>query len=443
MKPAIYDEKNYKKYFYGCREIIARGNERELNDLLYEIQGSVEDIIKSCKKYDRDLAYIIEHDNKPYYVSEQTRYSLALLDLFSDHKFCRFMVLNNPDTAILIFNNITRYKMYRSGGYSLVKQIIMEAFINQESILYREQDFVGLGNWGDFTNNVFGDDELNNSFNSFSAWNYWQDDNIQPYKVEKYGKVAITGINAYFLRGRFWEHSFSLNNIFSVLHGIALDQVVQVDKLSRDETSNSKPYKNLSEIKEILCEIVKNIQTNQLKLPDYPFDENSYDLFKDSSIYKFVAEGIFEFYEILSQIELQDDRARALAIRIWLEVFPVSNELENPAVINIQKRLQFLLLKRAEKNLKETLYPIVTKLLISILGLYEKEVGDEPRGEIKFRSEFFSLLREEFETAISNDHTRAKLFIPSNVQYSYRRGTLTQTVFNEKREFALREPKLI
>lgn len=427
-KRAKFNSKNYKRYFNFCTSLIAGGNERDLRELADEIFNSVEDAIKACKKYNSLDAHFAKKKDKKYEISEYTRYALTLLDIWSDATFCRLMVCNVPGTAVEIFHQINEQQLYNSGGYSLVNQLVRQASINESSILYREEDFYGLGHFKTFTKIVFGNYELIESqFRPLQAWSHWRDENVQPWNVEKYAKVLNIATEANITSGWGRGHPSGLFSGFKELEGIAMSQSIKLDKLSDNEVYDSLAFRNLQKIEWGLKEAVRMLVKHEKDIPDEEVREDSYDEFRDFSVYGAAACGIFDFYEKLSMARSKDEAVRMVAISLWMDVYPVSKSLESKAHIELQKRLNIHLFKKVLQNLENLWYPAVTRLLINLIGFDKPKPDTEKRGEIMFRKQFFALLQKHYEKAFRIDSEKAKDMLPENVRYDGEKGQLIKT----------------
>jgi hypothetical protein len=423
-----FNSKNCKKYLNYGTSLIARGNESDLRELADEIYDSIEAIVVASKEYDSSEAYFAKKEGKEYKIPEYTHYALSLLNVLSDKDFCRVMVCHVPHTAIELFRQIEKHGLYDSGGYFLINQLICQAFAERSSILYREEDYYGLGHFKTFTNTVFGNYEMvESNFRPLQAWSYWEDDDIQPWKVEKYAKVLTIAEEAYITSGVRHGHPSALYFGFEQLAHITTSQCINLGKLSDDEAYDSLAFRNMREVERGLIDTVKILQEHEKDIPDDKVNEDNYNEFEDFSIYGAVAAGIYKFYENLSMIQRHDEDVRMLAVSLWLDVYPVSKNLESKAIIEIQKRLDIHLFKKIEENLVNLWYPMVTRLLLNLMELNMPNVKTEERGETRIKNRFFRLLQEHYEKAVKQDAKKANDLLPKNIQYDNVRGRLIKT----------------
>ena len=417
---AKFNKRNYKQFVNNATILIAKGDDGDLKELAVEILDSIPEILDACKKYNR---FNITEKN---IVPEYTIYSLNLLDILSDEKFCQILVRHVPETVIPFFQKINELKLYESGGYAFVKQLIHQAFSNKSSILHREEDFFGLGHLKSFTNTVFGNYELINSFfRPLQAWNYWKEDRLEPWQVKKYVQSINVALEAYFSCSG-WNFGFpsAIFSAYDVCAEITLTESLKLGNIKNDETYNNISLNNIMEIGIGLEKSIEIINKFENLIPHYEVNLEDYDKFKDLSIYGVIANGLYGFYVKLSMAH--SESIEIIARSLWIEIYPVSSGLETKAIKEIQKRLNYHLFKKVKENLEKLHYPPLTRLLISIIGLYEPPNDTEERGAIIFIKEFIKLIRENFENIAKQAPQKAKDMIPESVRYDKKSGRLIQ-----------------
>ena len=424
---AKFNSRNYKHFLKWCTSLIAKGNEYDLRELADEIFDSIKTIVKACKKYDSNNAHFAKKDGKQYEISEYTEYALTLLDIWSDEKFCQLMICYVPRTANEIFSQITKQRLYYSGGHALVGQLVRQAFINKTSILYREEDYFGLGHFKIFTNTVFGNCELiESNLNPLRAWGLLKCENLEPWKIEKYCEVLNVATQAHIVSGWHRGYRIGLAGGFDNLTGMAgivWSQAYELDSLPDEHISKYLPWKNLHAIVFGLEEAVDILQKHEVNIPEYKLNEANYDKFRDDSIYGVIAYAIFNFFQNLSVSRSKDETVRMLAVSLWLKVYPVSKGMESKAIVEIQKRLNIYLFKKFEENLKELHYPALTRLWINLIGL-QKDTED--CGAKFVKEKLFELLRSYYEKAVKADAKKAKDMLPDKVRHDKKKGQLIQ-----------------
>jgi len=410
--PVHFTHRNYKSYSKGCTYIIGCGQDRDLRELADELYFSIEEIISTCKKYNSDQALFAKEKGQDYPISDYIKYALHLLNLLSDANFCRSMVCHVPFTATEIFHQIKKQRLYDSGGRSLVQQLVAQAFIDKDSILYREQDYYGLGHIKGFTNLVFGNYELIESgLNPLEGWSHWEEENLQPWKVKKYSEVLNVATEANITSN--WRRGYpgGLWRGFEILTNTVLSESIKLDKVSNDEAYDSLAYRNLKEIQRGLRDAL----------------DIAIKHFQDCSLYSVLAMTVYNYYKNLSGVHSKDDDVRFLSINIWQKIFsPFAGE--SKAVKAIQKRLNIHFFDKAlEGDLIILCHSSLIRLLINIVGISPSQPGAEKKGAILFKKKLFDLLKKHYENFAKTEPERAKNMLPDKVRYDEKKGQLIQT----------------
>ena len=422
---AKFNRFNYKRFLEGCTSIISTGREDSCRELAVEIRGSIGRVVEACKKFDRFKAYRAREEGTKYEVTEYTRYAFTLMDVWSDAMFCRIVVCHAPGTGVELFEQIRQQRLYESGGYSLVNQMVRQAFLNRDSILYREEDFYGLGHFKNFTYSVFGNYELIESyFRPLQAWSYWEDEDSESWKVEKYAKVVNMATEGNITSGWRRGHPSGLWCGFERLGSIASHEAIRLDKVGGDEICESVHFESLKKIAWGLEEVVRTLKEHEKEIPDEEFKEEDYRALNDFSVYGVVADGIYRFFEALATARWKDEAVRMVAVSLWMGVYPVSKSMESKANVELQRRLNIQLFKKVRENLENLWYPAVTRLLINLESFDKTGPDVEGCGRTLFKNKFYAILKEFYEKAVEQDPEKAKDMIPENVRYDEDKGQL-------------------
>jgi len=162
---------NAARYLQWSRSIIARGNIDDLREYGDEISISISTAVKACKCHlvCSMTAPANTDEKKP--PTEFERVCYTLLDLWADKQFCQILVTRCPHTAVQILLEVQNSKLYESGAYALVQELIDQAMSNPDSILRREGDYSGLGRLKSFMSTAFGSpDFVNSHLRPLQAW---------------------------------------------------------------------------------------------------------------------------------------------------------------------------------------------------------------------------------------------------------------------------------
>ena len=159
---------------------------------------------------------------------------------------------------------------------------------------------------------------------------------------------------------------------------ITINPIADISYISEQDIYGSENQKILFEISQGYREIIKTVLEGS-DYPKYDFNEENYDYSKEQSIFGVVAKGIYEYSEGLSSAKGHDDFIRHDAISIWLDIFGAGSSEISKNQDEIGKRLLFYIRKKINENLdhKRRWYPAITKLLLSLHGIYETGDGDD------------------------------------------------------------------
>lgn len=426
----IFDRKNYKKFFETSRSIVARGIDQELRALADEVRYSARAIVESACQYDPDRARRAESENRGYAVSEQTEYALALLDLFSDEGFCKILVDAAPATAMDFIQAIIDSGRRSVIGYAFVQQIIEQSFISGNSMLHREQEeYSGLGHFRTFTKTVFGSYQfVASQYRPLQAWAHWREEFATRKYIQKFALALHTAVEGYF-EDESWQYPAVLYSGIERLAESAQFRLPRMKDIPEEEIYSSEAYRINSEIGDALRELLALVVQHENDIPDFGFNEATYDRYSDASIYGVLAFGIYTFLEKLSMDRAHDEAIRMLAIQLWIEVDPTSDDQRTKAIQETQKRLLIHLKRKMAENLEKLHYPMVTRLMISLIGLNEPQEGSQPSFAM---TELHGLLRSRIANAFELNEEKAQDILPGYVKFDKTNNSLVWKMQQEK-----------
>lgn len=176
--------------------------------------------------------------------------------------------------------------------------------------------------------------------------------------------------------------------------------------------------------------------------PKYPYDEEKYESHKDSSIFGILAEGVYDYFETLAMAKGHDDFIRHYAISIWLDIFGVRSSLITRNQEEVGKRLLFHIKEKVNQNLdhEQKGYPAITKLLLSLHGIYESDINDEDCISSTFRKQFLEMIKDKFPLLYRTDKDFAMDMLPESYIYEQKsnkiihkniRGQTTELILND------------
>ena len=197
----------------------------------------------------------------------------------------------------------------------------------------------------------------------------------------------------------------------------------RMKNVPEEEIYASEAYRTNAEIGNALQKLLMLVVKHERDIPDYEFDEATYDQFKDVSIYGVLASGLYEFLENLAMDLAHDDAVREIAIDLWMAVDPISDEQRTKVIKEIQKRLIIHLKKKMADNLDQFRYPMITRLMISLIGLNEPEEGGTRAWGFAL-PELHELLKNKIANAFNMDETKAQHILPNDTKFDLKQGGL-------------------
>lgn len=402
-KPAKFTSKNAEQYLTATVFFIAKEGEERLNELAEEIHSSVSDVVNESRKYNRYQARSAKERKEKYYISDTTRIANTILNAWSDKCFCKSIVCRSPATAIEIITRLAEDSNAYTGR-ALCNEIINQSFENDSSLLNREEKYSGLGFFKNFMQTCFGEWQfVNGSYRPLQSWRHYKS-TLKGWKVHKYCECVEIAFQSYLESKDYWQQPSSLSMAVDEMANFASYRVTNISHLSENEIYESESKRILHEIYQGFQNIIAAVITID-DFPEYDFDEKTYDAYKDLSVFGVVAKGIYEFYENLAMVKGHDYFIRTFAISIWLKIFGVSASTISNNQNEIGKRLLFHIRRKINENLdhEQRWYPSMTKLLLSLNGIYESEANEDTRISTVFHKEFLGLIKEKFPLLYQTD----------------------------------------
>ena len=416
-RPASFTKRSFKPYFYACSRTISSGDEHELRLLAAEVSHAAYAIVDAAKRFDREMGQANHAADRERIAKSISGYAAPLLDLFSDERFARAMVEAAPMGAARFLEFLGQGPTDNQVGYSFVEQVVRQALLSENSMLHKEEELYGLGHFKWFTRTVFGNYRLvSSAYRPLNAWDGVGDEYTTPNVIEKYGRALKMAVGAYFETGPHYGSPVALLSAITNFAMVAMAKAISLKNLSTNEVHGSQAYAVLRKISFVLYDIVIAVIEHDNQLPEYSLNASAYKPLHDPSIYGAVAYGIYEFLEKLARAEGHDNEVRWIALTLWMTVDPISKEQPSRAILEIQKRLFLHLQKKVSQNLDVGGYPMLTKLLILLIGLHDTSGQDQQ--SLGFMTvELHTQLREKFAAAYAANKETAEDMLPAEVHF--------------------------
>lgn len=353
IKPGKFNSKNAKNYLNGCNLLISSGIEEDIGRLTSEIYHSIPLIFDSAMQD-----------------SSAKHEALALLELFSDEKFCKSIVNHNPATLYIIFDTVKKHSedLYPIGA-TLINQLIASMFSEPDSQLNREERYGGgLGRFGNFKNLVFGELKfLQSEYRPLSKPFLHGKPLLNAQGINKYFEIIEYTLDQYVKEKRDNAPDIFFS-AFQVIKTVIENNILNFSDADARVSDASDTITACS------TGITSLVSSLQHEFNDFPLAPNitkeNYSYFKnDRNIYGAVAKSIFDVIEQLARKEYFFENIRLLLIEIYIISFGDSS----PFIEALRSRLDVLLSNKIEHNLVKAFYPAVTASLIYSFGLGEPE----------------------------------------------------------------------
>lgn len=431
---------NAARYLQWSQSIIARGNVDDLREYGDEISISLSTAVKACKCYEvRSMAAPTTADEKvPPTEFEGVCYTL--LDLWADRQFSQILVTRCPQTAVQILLEVQNCRLYDSGAYALVQELVGQAMSNLDSILHREGGYSGLGRLKSFMSTAFGNpDFVNSRQRPLQAWQAYSQDRISPSQVKLYGNAIDIALRAVIEEHRTSAFYAALSSALHVVNGIAQRAAWAMNRISEGELSQSEWSTLLYECGNIHSKVIATIASlpaeQQPSTQVANIDAAAYDPIKDHSIFGAIARKAYEYVESLAICRGHGDTVRLDAIFLWDELFP-HGTTDSYALNAVRQRFVFALREKIDENLdtEHWYYPVVTRVLMAMWGIPDCPSDVQPlsncsREESELYVYLYTKIKQNYVAIRRKSLEYANDLLPQRVDYVEQPQSLRQTWF--------------
>jgi len=437
---------NAARYLQGSRSIIARGNVDDLREYGDEIEISISTAVKACKSHEmRILAALPNTDEKPL-PTDFERVCYTLLDLWADKQLCQVLVTRCPQTAVEILWAVQNMRLYESGAYALVQELIDQAMSHPDSILHREGDYSGLGRSKSFMSTAFGNsDFVNSRLRPLQAWSTHEQARITTTQVQRYGDAIDIALRAAVEERRTGSFYAALSSALHVVNGIARRAACAMTRIPEGEISQSEWSRVLNQCGDIHCKVIATIASlpaeQQPSAQAATIDPVTYKPRDDRSVYEAVARNAHEYVESLAMCKGHDDTIRLGAISLWDALFPLQAPAIPHALNAVRQRFLFALQKKIDQNLdpEHWYYPVVTRVLMAMWGIPDCAADVQPLSENFYSREesglyvyVYTQIRQNFVAIRRKSLEYANDLLPGGVEYVDEPPSLRQGWFRGK-----------
>jgi hypothetical protein len=421
-KKAQFGGSNARSYLEACRAVIVKGSPEAMRELAEEVIEAVPSVFKCCSAFDAQAARQASKSGLPLNVSDSTRSAFSTLELWSDATFCKVIVCSAPDTAIAMIQGFKSVKRGSRPGYALCRQLIRQSFLEESSLLMREEDFSGLGFNKKYRSALFDDWAfVNGLYSPLDHWHLYKDE-ARDWQVKKYCECVAAALTSYLKANNFHENPWSLRRALDHLSSVAMRQAWQLQSMGPGVGYSSSPIQVLNEVQSGLVgfvEILSSCEDAVIAQFEGISEAGVSTSAAQAPIYEAMAKGMYDYLEALSTARSNDELVRMCAITLWLEVFPVAAAKFTAS----QKALSAHLLAQMEEKLEDNfriehpLYPPLARLLLSINGIHEPASDATQRADTEFHRKFINMIKDSFVALEKSDPQFAEHLLPDGFVY--------------------------
>ncbi|MGT2469305.1 hypothetical protein [Paraburkholderia terrae] len=356
--------------------------------------------------------------------------ALQLLQMLSDRRFCRVVVDSSPSTAVSFVEELNSHDASGEVGHAFLQELSVQAVVSPDSILAKEDDYVGLGHFGMYTRALYGNYQfVARRFGLFDGWESYRADEVSLGATQRYGRALKVAVEGYFEANDFYSQPRVLRGALKRLSSLFRDQMWQLHGVSIAGIHQTTECKIASEIVDIYQHILDTIIKKEVSVPA------AYELKRDEgngvvlvpAIYEFFAEGYFELIQSAAVDRGHDDTLRDLMENLYSSVNGLPGE-RTRVLVEIQQRVLAKLSNKLTDNLVAGYYPLVTRQLCCLVGVWESSnvPSDDPR--MTFATPLFhDALREHFATAYLVNPEKAQELVGDFVTFDSENLELVQT----------------
>ena len=406
--------RNAAEFRSGNESIIASGEPEALCQLGNEIETTVAAVAAHCREYrDRSMR------EGPIEADPYTRACFALLDAWSEPRFCNAVVCWCPATASEMVKALTEHAIHGDGA-ALGSELVNQAFSDERSVLYSEARISGLRRQRVFLKSIFGEwDLVASAARPLASWRVFADPHISERKVQRWSEAVETAFGTFVENGKHGEA------VFRIRQGLETLNQVCAAILAERERSGAPWLSVHDSLFEIACAfrtIVKRIRTSNLPVPVESTVAN-YDPLADETLHGAIAEELFHFFGSLcesSDAEFLD----WITMGPWKELFE-EGELTNN-LRALQVRVAYHLTLKLDDNLSpdRRFAPAITRLLLVRFPLASVEENPKALVAKDLEQTLVAALEENFPGLWRLHRAYAERLLPDNVDYEAEEGVL-------------------
>lgn len=355
-------------------------------------------------------------------------YAASFLRIISDQDFCKTLVSKSSWLTASMLNEISRKKIVCSHGHFFVQSVAYQAVTNPLSMLAREAGYHGFHAAPVLSDALFYNHFIHKYYEPFD-WLFMHRDIdltaqiFECLNIAMRKSVSITlKEEAYWER---WSHHAMVENYISLC-----EQALRTG----DHPRNSIGALETIGISNILTDVRKHLAklSPEARHQMYQKEEQESPGMEPVFI-SAIAELAYKSLEIISNdFRGYKDPNWLFAHEIFKAVFPSIIDYADYAggkpytCDPLQQRVAIMLIKKLRENM-EGFYPAISRVLLALIGPYERKVEIKDSAAFKLLSDNFYAELQRFSEIRKRRSVSLSDFLPENVTYDPDNNALTHT----------------
>ena len=400
--PLGFSKYSAKKTSQEILHVVAMGSDKDFSDLANLLMPLISKLYYSSSKFDIYEKTRLEKENKKYFSSSDTVAASEIFFTLSDKSFCKLIACKRPDFIAQLYraatvNNVQFAKV-------LIQNIICESINNKNSILFREQNYDGLGFSKALINQIFSNHELNEKIYPLSKWHFSSDNDHE--NLECYAKCFLKCIEQYFESKDFFQASFSIKTAGNTIFENQGLRFIDTENMERSEFWKSEPFKLFEVAVDTFTKAIGKmkdyVELETKELIEYSSKQSNHDY----TIFNNFAQWAFDLLEAAAICPAKFEATiRLPLLDLWESIF--TNEAASYQEVRI--KLAKLISKRIDENFQGG-YASIIRVLLIILGL-------ENSKENPIHKKLLDSLVENFEDLYLADSLGATRHLPKHIEF--------------------------
>ena len=407
LRPSRLNPANAVEFAAANESIIASGDSEALRQLGRELEGTVSTVVAHCRAY-RDRS-VREGPQEP---DAYTRACFALLDAWSDPRFCNTVVCWCPATAAEIVKSLTEHAVHGDGA-ALGSELVNQAFTDERSLVYSEARISGLRRQRVFLKSIFGEwDLVDSAVRPLASWRVFADAALSERKVQRWAEALETAFGTFVENGKHGEAVFRIRRGLETLNQVCTAVLAERERRGAPWASIHDP---MFEIACAFRTIVKRVRTSNLPVPVETTVEN-YDPLADETLHGAIAEELFNFFGALCESP-DHEFLEWVSMGPWKELFEEGELTSNLRALQV--RVAYHLTLKVVDNLApgRRFPPPITRMLLvryPFIALEENPKAIVARGMEEY---LIDALHDHFPELWRSHRAYAESLLPDNVDY--------------------------